>query len=381
VSRSHYRFRLSTLLLVVACAGSPPVTAPVPALAPEQVETSLYLIGDAGGPNPAGEPVLQALSQDLEFRRSTMRVVLFLGDNAYPTGLPAPGAEGRKKAEQTLSKQVDVITSAGATGLFVLGNHDWAKYGKEGWEAVQRQEAFVDSIGKGAVSLRPGGGCPGPSVIDVGRLRLVLLDTQWWLHKGPKPTDPNSGCPTDSETEITAAVEAALSEAAGRLAIVAGHHPIVSGGVHGGHFGWKDHLFPLRNIKSWLWLPLPLIGSLYPAIRSRGVSRQDMSSGIYQRFIRALRKVFADHPPALYAAGHEHNLQVIRGRGVPLELVSGGGIYGHNGRAATIRGTLVARKASGYARLDVPHAGPARLAVLEVDRSGRSHEILSTQVE
>jgi hypothetical protein len=61
--------------------------------------------------------------------------------------------------------------------------------------------------------------------------------------------------------------------------------------------------------------------------------------------------------------------------------VSGGGIYGHNGRAATIRGTLVAKKASGYARLDVPHAGPARLAVLQVDRKGRSHEILSIQVE
>src|SRR5436309_11924013 len=32
--------------------------------------------------------------------------------------------------------------------------------------------------------------------------------------------------------------------------------------LHGGHFGWQDHIFPLRNIKPWLWIPLPLIGSV-----------------------------------------------------------------------------------------------------------------------
>jgi hypothetical protein len=66
---------------------------------------------------------------------------------------------------------------------------------------------------------------------------------------------------------------------------------------------------------------------------------------------------------------------------VPLELVSGGGIYGHNGRASAIRGSLLARGASGFARLDARRTGPARLAVLEVDRDGRSREVFSTWVE
>jgi calcineurin-like phosphoesterase family protein len=381
VSRRFRAFRVVVLFGAVACAGAkPPVTAPVPALAPEEVETSLYLIGDAGAPNPSGEPVLQALARDLGSRQSR-RVVLYLGDNAYPRGLPAPGSPGRKEAERRLIDQVNVVTAAGASGFFVMGNHDWAKYGNEGWEAVRRQEAFVDSAGGGAVWVRPGGGCPGPSVVDVGRLRLLLVDTQWWLHKGPKPKDPDSNCPTDSASEVVDSLRSALASRAGRLVVVAAHHPLVSGGVHGGHFGWKDHLFPLRNIKPWLWIPLPLLGSLYPAIRSGGISRQDMGSRTYQRLIRAFRRAFADEPPALYAAGHEHNLQVIQRRAVPLELVSGGGIYGHSGRAATIRGSLLARKASGFARLDVPRAGPARLAVLEVDRAGHSREVFSTWVE
>jgi Calcineurin-like phosphoesterase len=381
VSSWGRRQLLVALLGSAACAGATrPASTPVPEVPPEDVETSLYLIGDAGAPSPTGEPVLAALSRDLGSRRSR-RVVLFLGDNAYPRGLPPAGTPGRAAAERSLIQQVQVVTDAGATGFMVLGNHDWDKYGKEGWDAARRQEVFVDSAGRGAVTLRPGGGCPGPAVIDIGRLRLLLVDTQWWLHNGPKPDDPASGCPTYAETQVVDSLRAALTAAPGQLVVVAGHHPLVSGGVHGGHFGWKDHLFPLRNVERWLWIPLPVIGSLYPALRQSGISRQDMSSQIYQHFIQLFREAFAGRPPALYAAGHEHNLQVVAGRIVPLELVSGGGIYGHNGRAVPVRGTLMAGRASGFARLDIPHAGPARLAVLEVDRAGHSHEVFSRSVE
>jgi hypothetical protein len=176
-------------------------------------------------------------------------------------------------------------------------------------------------------------------------------------------------------------LRAAVQSAGGRLVVVAAHHPLVSGGVHGGHFGLLDHLFPLRAVVPWLWLPLPLVGSLYPGIRQLGVSSQDMPSRAYQRLIAAFRRALADAPPALYAAGHEHNLQVIAGREVPLELVSGGGIYGHSGRVVRIRGSLFGRNASGFARLDVPQSGRARLAIVQVDRSGRGREVFSTWVQ
>lgn len=366
----------------LACAGyRPPALAPVPAIPPEDVALSLYLIGDAGKPDSAGEPVLRALRRDLVSRRS-QRVVVFLGDNAYPKGLPPPGQSGRHEAERNLAAQVDVIISSGAVGYLVPGNHDWAKHGVDGWQAIKRQEAFVDSVGGGRVSLLPGGGCPGPSVVDVGsRLRLVLLDTQWWLHSGPKPKDPDSDCGADTESEIVDSLQAALTGASGRLVVLAEHHPMRSGGVHGGHFDWKDHLFPLRAIKSWLWMPLPLIGSLYPAARQQGISSQDVPSPAYQRLIAALRQALAAAPPTLYAAGHEHNLQVLSGGAARLELVSGAGIYGHTGEAAPIRGTLFARRASGFARLDIPRVGRARLAVLQVDAEGGSREVFSTEVE
>ena len=357
----------------------PPVHSVAPLVA-SQLVVSLYLIGDAGSPAAEGEPVLQALRRDLDLRPAK-RVVVFLGDNAYPRGLPPANHSGRAEAERRLAAQVDVVTSAPAEGYFVLGNHDWDRYGSEGWAAARRQDHYIDSIGRGLVMVEPNDGCPGPSTRDIGeRLRLVLVDTQWWLHQGLKPLHPTSRCPTDSEREIVDSLRSAIGNAGSRLVVVAGHHPLASGGVHGGYFGWKDHLFPLRLAVPGLWLPVPFIGSLYPAARQHGISHQDLPSHEYQRLVAAFGRAFDPTRPALYAAGHEHNLQVIAGGSARLQLVSGGGVFGHSGRAVSIAGTLFAREASGFARLDIPRSGPARLAVLQVDGSGRAREVFSTWI-
>jgi hypothetical protein len=366
---------------LAACAGSlPPPSAPVPALPPAEVALSLYLLGDAGAPDPRGDPVLLALTRDLD-SRPNRGVVVFLGDNVYPRGLPAPGDPERPEAERRLTAQIEAVKAGGGTGFFIPGNHDWAKYGEEGWNAIRRQAAFVDSAGARVTTFLPPGGCPGPSVVDLGRVRLILLDTQWWLHAGPKPQHPGSDCGADAEDEVVDSLRSALAVAPDRIVAVLGHHPLASGGEHGGHFPLEDHIFPLRAVKAWLWLPLPWIGSLYPAARQHGISSQDIPSVPYQRLIRSLRKAFSDAPPVLYAAGHEHNMQVIKGELVPLELVVGTGYYGHSGRAVAIEGTLFAKNASGFARLDVPHQGAARLAVLEVDSASGSHEAFSILVE
>jgi hypothetical protein len=314
--------------------------------------------------------------------RSSERVVVFLGDNVYPRGLPEPEQPGRRAAERTLTAQISVITSTHSRGFFVPGNHDWAKHGDDGWDAIRRQEKFIDSVSGGSASLQPRGGCPGPSVADIGpRLRLILLDTQWWLHPGPRPEHPGSSCATDSDREITDSMRGALTGSEGRMVLVAQHHPLISGGIHGGYFSLTDHIFPLRAVRHSLWIPLPFLGSLYPTARLNGISRQDLGSRAYQHMIRAFRSAFRAAPPAINAAGHEHNLQVIEGGPARLHVVSGTGIYGHSGRAVPIRGTLFARNASGFARLDIPRQGRGRLAVLTVDQTGSGREVFSTWVE
>lgn len=355
------------------CAGSyrPPATAP--AIVPGEIEHTLLLIGDAGAPRLPDEPVYIALRAAAS-EAPTRTTIVFMGDNIYPHGLPAVGQPDRAVAEERLAAQVAAVPD-GATGYFVMGNHDWERGGKGGWDAVRRQGDFIERIGGADVSDLPPAGCPGPAVRDRSRrLRLILLDTQWWLHGGPKPLGPPDGCRYGSTGEITAALREAVEVDSGRIVVVAAHHPLVTGGVHGGKFDWKDHIFPLRAISGWLWVPLPIIGSLYPLVRGSGISAQDTPSGENTAMRDSLISAFQSRPPLAYASGHEHNLQILAGDVPPYRLVSGSGTYGHTTKVFRISQTLYAYAVGGFMRLDVLRDGRVRLGVIVPDSDGRIQE-------
>lgn len=299
----------------------------------------------------------------------------------YSRGLPAPSAKGRAEAERRLRAQLAAVHASGARAVFIPGNHDWGAGGHEGWEAIRRQGRFVEEEGGPSVTFLPREGCPGPEVVDFGRLRLVLLDTQWWLHGGPKLQAPASGCAVDTEEEVVASLAGAIDGAGGRAVVVAGHHPLASGGPHGGHFSWTDHVFPLRAWRSWLWLPLPVVGSAYPLARRAGITAQDLASAPYEHFRAALERTFTIHPPLVYASGHEHNLQVLEGEGARRLLVSGAGILGHASRAVRTRATRFAAGEAGFMRMDLEEGGEARLGVLVVDATGAAVERFSEWLE
>jgi len=342
------------------------------------IDVTLFLIGDAGRPAapPDSEPVFMALRAAAA--SAPHPVIVFLGDNAYPSGMPDSTAPNRAKAERTLLQALGVLRASGARGFFVPGNHDWDSMQPGGWEAILRQERFIAAAG-GGPGLLPAGGCPGPAVRDFGTVvRLVALDTQWWLQDGPKPQGPTSSCPAATEGAVIDSVRAALRTAGKRDVVVVAHHPLVSGGAHGGHFGWQDHVFPLRNINPWLWIPLPLIGSAYPIARVEGISRQDIPSRAYGRMLVALDSAFAGAPPSVpplvYAAGHEHTLQVIAGTSARYVLVSGAGTFGHIDHVMALDSTRFARSASGFMRVEFLRDGRARLGVIIVDRGGSATE-------
>jgi hypothetical protein len=360
------------VLLFAACAGRiVPRTsaAPVPA---EDVAATVILIGDAGAPKASGEPVLRALRRVLADRPDTT-VVLFLGDNVYPLGLPDSADPAFPEAARRLQGQVDLAREVPV--VFVPGNHDWDRSGREGLERIRRQGRFISRESGGRARLLPMDGCPGPDTADVGSgIRLVLLDTEWWLFPHAKPGH-GSACAARSRADVVASLERALGESRGRQVIVAAHHPLETGGPHGGYFSVGDHLFPLRNLHHALFVPLPIIGSIYPAVRGLGISAEDVSSGAYGALRAALDTAFACDPPAIYAAGHEHALQLIdRGR-PPLLAVSGAGIYGHESHVEGIPGTRLALGDAGFMRVDLLRDGRLRVGVLTVDRAGVPREV------
>ena len=363
-------------VLCVAAAGVAQEPAP-PTPAVHEIETSLFLIGDAGHADRPNAPVLSALGAAAGASPAQSQI-LFLGDNAYPRGLPDTDAPNRAAAELRLNTQVDAARTSGAPTIFMPGNHDWASMKSNGWDQVRREARYVVERGGPGVRFLPEDGCPGPVAVDVGRsVRLVLLDTQWWLHRFARPEDPTSSCPADSEEEVLGALREALRGAGGRHVFVAGHHPLASGGSHGGHFTLMDHLFPLRNLKRWLWLPLPIIGSAYPIARQHGITDQDFSSARNRHLRESLQSVFHDEPPLAYLAGHDHGLQVLSTGATPYVLVSGAGSYDHTTAVGRLDTTLYASGRPGFMRVDVLTTGRVRLGVLRVDAQGRATEVFA----
>ena len=61
----------------------------------------------------------------------------------------------------------------------------------EGYSALLAQEKFINDALAGESNFLPSGGSPGPVVLELPKsdpvVRLIVLDTQWWLHQYEKP--------------------------------------------------------------------------------------------------------------------------------------------------------------------------------------------------
>jgi glyoxylase-like metal-dependent hydrolase (beta-lactamase superfamily II) len=368
----------AALAAAAACtpALQPATLVPAPVAPKDSIELAIFLIGDAGSSAYDGEPVLEELALQSDSLRPVRQFVVFLGDNVYPRGVPPLGDPGRDDAEKKIAAQVLAIRKGSAQGLLIPGNHDWDRQGLDGWASILRQDTLVRKFGGNDVRLAPAGGCPGPVVVDLGvHVRLIAMDTQWWLHNDVKPYGDSSPCPTRTYDEVADSLAGALRDKGERHAIVLTHHPLRSGGTHGGSFTLGDHLFPLRNFKRWLWVPLPLIGSIYPFARQMGISNQDVNGRKYREMRDAFERAFTRQPPLVVVSGHDHDLQVIRGgrpriTNAEYQLVSGAGILGHASVVRDIEGSLFKREAAGFMRLDVTRDGRVRLSVTTVVPEG-----------
>ncbi len=246
-----------------------------------------------------------------------------------------------------MSDQIDMIRDPAAQEraarmYMVAGNHDWGlAEDQEGARRLRNLGAFVDrERERGAnVDLAPTAGSGVPDVVDVGdRLRLVLLDTAWWLFDAE---------PRGKEAFI-GGVRDAIAGAGARRVVVAAHHPYQSAGPHGGFFSIGKTL-----------------GIRYLLYRS-GALLQDLSSRPYRQMRLALGEVFREEGrPLAFVGGHEHSLQVIAhdDPGAPRYSIVSGSASKLTG-VGPIPGTMFQRSAPGYVQLVVRENGAVDVEVV-----------------
>lgn len=346
------RTRHVTCLLVLSTAVGclPSLHFEDPEFPPADVETSLFLIGDAGEPDPRaplGGVPLESLTVQAAVAPQRS-VIVFLGDNVYPDGIPELGVAEYADARRRLEAQV-LAVPAGARGVFIAGNHDWASEAPYGLFAVRRQEELIAGMARGRdVRMLPGDGCPGPVSMDIGRLRLIALDTQWWLHNYIV-RDSSSRCAPTTMGQVTAELRRqVVAPGERRVVILAGHHPLMTGGEHGAYCGVTG-----------------------PFHRFAGRS-QDVMSSANRRMRDSIEAAMSAAPPLVYAAGHDHSLQVLYGgENVKFILVSGAGSPSKVSCAVRLRESYyTSPHRSGFMRVDILRDRGVLLRVYRFSASG-----------
>tara|TARA_R110001599_G_scaffold337536_1_gene555927 strand:+ start:15763 stop:19446 length:3684 start_codon:yes stop_codon:yes gene_type:complete len=337
---------------------------------------SVFLIGDAG--EPGKNPVLDLLKIELD-KVGDRGAVLFLGDNIYPQGMPPKGHKLRAKAEIAIDGQINAVKDFKGKKIFVPGNHDWAQGRPDGLDWLQTQEKYVEDKLDSQDVWIPTRGCPGPIEVDLNdNITLIVVDTQWFLHRGDKPGE-GSDCEATTIVEVAANFQDALKRNAHKKVIVASHHPMYTYGIHGGVFSLKDHLFPLTASKKLknLYLPLPVLGSIYPLYRKWFGNIQDTSHPVYRQFRDAMVSLMKNHPDIIDVAGHEHALQHIQKEGMDF-VVSGAGSK-NNAHVKQKGDALFATNTVGYGRLDYYSDGRTELKFITPEEEKPS-EIYATVI-
>jgi hypothetical protein len=287
----------------------------------DSIVYQLLLVGDAGVHDSVETRAL--ISRHIAPSQVASSVI-FLGDNIYPKGMPDPGRKDRKLNEQIMMDQVAMASGYGSV-YFLPGHYDWKQGHHDGMAAILNQQRFVDSLKNPQVRLLPRDACPGPEEIELSKdIVLVILDTQWFLHPWDKPQGETSDCESKSAADVTIHLDDVLNRNQGKRVIVAGHHPVYSYGPHGGVFTLKDHLFPLTSINSSFYLPLPIVGSIYPLYRKFIGNLQDNAHAQNKALRYGLRDVMKQYPGTVYISGHEHSLQFIQHDSLHY-MVSGAG--------------------------------------------------------
>lgn len=291
---------------------------------------TVFLIGDVGAPILDGEPSM-LLMRRMMMEAGQNSATIFLGDNVYMNGLPEPDKYDREVSEKRLNAQLDILKGYPGEKYMIPGNHDWNHSGRGGLQAVMREQRYVneyltdENIVVGGDFYVPGNGCPGPYEVRLSDdLVMIALDSEWWLHPFNRPYGDNSNCGAATEGEMLVQLEDIIEKNSGSDILVVAHHPLMTRGEHGGFFTLKDHFFPLTMLYDWMYLPMPVIGSIYPFARRYGGILQDIPHPRYQAYIQGLLDIFNKYDNITFASGHEHALEYFKYNNL-AHIVSGSG--------------------------------------------------------
>lgn len=338
-------YLIGLLLICIAIGGFANPPADTTRATESEIQHSFYLLGNTAGIDPNSE-VLKHLEQAINAEKQLFSV-LYLGDLVNQNGVEKPMAEADAGRLRRLMHIADDNDQGQV--YFLPGDQDWANSGENGRKSARLIEKFIeDELDYKGVFL-PGKGCPGPKILDLNeQVRVVVINTQWWLHPYDRPEAPETDCKVLTEHDFWEEMESVIEDSDGKSLIFAGHHPVYSKGQYAGKRLLKKHLFPLTDKNPNLYIPLPIYGSFYAGYRQNVGTPADMANEKYKQFRYKLYSMLRDHQSLVYLSGHEYDLEAH---------ILDGNFHINSGSAtraeplARSRRTLFKKSTVGYAKL------------------------------
>lgn len=316
-------------------------------------ETSMkvYMIGDAGKlENNETSAALKALENEIK-NANASDLILFLGDNVYPKGIPDIDGPKRETAELIINSQINIAKKFPGRVIFIPGNHDWYS----GISGLKLQEKLVEkALGKN--TFLPENGCPIKKVKINNETILLVIDSQWYVTNWDKHPTINDNCDIKTRTDFLDEFRSEIKKARGKTVLVAIHHPMFTGGAHGGQYSFNDHM-----------KPLPVLGSLKNLLRNTsGVSNADLSNKFYNELKRNLVAASQQNDFVIFISGHEHSLQYFVKNNI-RQIISGSG--SKTTATRLVKGSEFASGTNGFAILNFFKDGSSQVKFISAENN------------
>lgn len=257
------------------------------------VAQNLFVLGNIENLK-ANDPLFDELDALIKKQKEEV-IVLFSGDFVDEDGFETkPQTDEIAKVSRLMA-----LGTQQTQLVFLPGDKEWSNGSKKGLKKVKALENFIRKNGDKRHHFITEDGCLGPYVLDIGEtLRIVGLNTHWFVHEHKRPEEQDADCDIISEHEFWGELEDIFREDDNRNIVLAGHHPVFSYGHYAGYKLGKQHLMP------------PIIGSFIAGYHQNVGSIQDLAREEMDNYANNLENLLERSHGIIYASGHEYDIQV-----------------------------------------------------------------------
>lgn len=324
---------------------------------------TIFVVGNFAGAQEEEKLTLQLVKQSMDAGKNS--AIIFLGTNMDWDQICSNSNEDKNFAEKALNSHYEFLERYKGKVFFVPGKEEWDNGSKNGLKQVRYcEETTEEALERGNIFL-PDYGCTGPIEIQLSKTAvLILFDSQSWLHPWNRPHSSRDEpffkeeCDIKDECDFFIRINDAIKRNSNKHVILATYHPLYSSGHHGGKFGIKTHIFPLTVQNPNLFVPLPVIGSMYVGYRKVLGNPKDLAHYKYRKFRKNIEDILKNKKDLIYTASLEKNLQ-YRNKENIHHVISGSGqepvFVKENGKSD------FAIKEKGFAKIELFNDGKAEL--------------------